>query len=228
MIKDKLRRIIHARYRVSFSKAGEDIQLRKLLNTAKGKYLDIGCFEPVTFSNTYFFYLRGWSGVVVDPNPELETLFKAQRPLDKFINKGISSEPGILKYYMLPYKMSSMNTFDYSFLEKNDLVKFIQNEIEVPLVTMKSIVQENNLLDGVDFLDVDVEGLDLEVLSSNDWELFRPKLVMVETEKSVEEDLSSDVYKLMISKDYSLLSKLVQSSSGTGNLIFVKNEFKLS
>ena len=227
MIKDKLRRFIHARYRVSFSKAGEDIQLYKLLNRAKGKYLDIGCFEPVTFSNTYFFYLRGWSGVVVDPNPKLEELFKAQRPLDKFINMGISSEPGTLNYYMLPYKMSSMNTFDYNFLEKNDLVKFIQKEIEVPIVTVKSLVEENNLLDGVDFLDVDVEGLDLEVLNSNNWEAFRPSLVMVETDKTIEEDLSGDVYKLLKSKDYTLLSKVVQSSSGTGNLIFMKNEFKL-
>lgn len=228
MIKDKLRKFIHARYRISFSKAGEDIQLYKLLNTSKGRYLDIGCFEPITFSNTYFCYLRGWSGVVVDPNPELEKLFNTHRPLDKFINKGISSEPGMLKYYMLPYSMSSMNTFDYGFLEKNDLVKFIQREIEVPIVTMKSLVEENNLLDGVDFLDVDVEGLDLEVLESNDWETFRPNLVMVETEKSIEEDLSSDVYSLLKSKDYSLLSKLVQSSSGFGNLIFVKNEFKLN
>ncbi|MFC3880874.1 FkbM family methyltransferase [Algoriphagus namhaensis] len=190
-------------------------------------YLDIGCFEPVTFSNTYFFYLRGWVGLVVDPNPSLGSLFQKIRPKDTFVNKGIGAEAGILKYYRLPQKMSSMNTFDYSFLEQNGLVKYIESEIDIPITTMKEIVEEFGNAHKLDILDVDVEGLDLEVLQSNDWEYFRPKLVMVETDSSIEEDLGGEVYNYMVSKEYSLISKLVQSSSGAGNLVFIKNEFKL-
>lgn len=225
-VKDFLRKFIDSRYRVSFSKAGEDIQLFKLFNKLQGKYLDVGCFEPITFSNTYFFYLKGWSGYVIDPNPDLAFKFPKIRPKDKFINRGISGEAGILKYYMLPPKLSSMNTFDYGFLEKNNLVTHIEREIEVPLSTLEELVEEYNLNRSIDFIDVDVEGLDLEVLKSNNWEKFRPAVVMVETDLTLAEDMSSEVTKLLEDKEYQLLAKMVQSPSGSGNLVFCKKDFK--
>lgn len=226
-VKDLLRTLIYSRYRVSFSKAGEDIQLFKLFNKLNGNYLDIGCFEPITFSNTYFFYLKGWSGYVIDPNPDLISKFATVRPKDKFINRGISASSGVLKYYMLPQKLSSMNTFDYSFLEKNNLVSKIEREIEVPLSSMEELIEEFKLSQAIDFIDVDVEGLDFEVLQSNNWELFRPPVVMVETDHSLTEDLSSPITKLLEDKEYKLLAKLVQNPNGSGNLIFCRKDFKI-
>jgi hypothetical protein len=90
-----LRKFIDSRYRVSLSKAGENIQLFKLFTKFQGQYLDIGCLEPINFSNTYFFYLKGWSGYIIDPNPDLTSKFSNVRPKDKFINRGISGEAGI-------------------------------------------------------------------------------------------------------------------------------------
>lgn len=220
--KDRIRLLINKRYRISFSKSGEDIQLYKLLGKSIGKYLDIGCFEPVTFSNTYHFYLRGWSGIVVDPNPELVDRFKSIRPNDIFINKGISHCQGFLKYYMLPKSMSSMNTFDYKFLTEKNLLDKIEKEINVPLVTIEDLVDEYKLYDKIDFMDIDVEGMDFQVLLSNNWDKFRPKLVMIETEKSIEEDLAGEVYSLMKFHNYKLLAKMVQTDNGSGNLIFSK------
>lgn len=227
-VKDLLRTLIYSRYRVSFSKAGEDIQLFKLFNKFKGGYLDIGCFEPITFSNTYFFYLKGWRGFVVDPNPDLISNFAEVRPKDRFINRGISSTSGVLKYYMLPQKMASMNTFDYSFLEKNNLVSFIEKEIEVPLSSLEELIEEFKLGNQIDFIDIDVEGLDFEVLRSNNWEKFRPPVVMVETDQPLVNDLTSNVTKLLEDKEYRLLSKLVQSSDGAGNLIYCRKDYKLN
>jgi len=221
-LKDKLRLIVNKRYRISFSKSGEDIQLYKLLGKSQGMYLDIGCFEPITYSNTYHFYLRGWSGIVVDPNPELAEKFKKIRPKDTFVNVGISQNPGILKYYMLPRKMSSMNTFDYGFLEEKNLTNYIEKEIEVPLLRVEDLVQEYKLQGKIDFMDVDVEGLDYQVLMSNDWNSFRPTIVMVETDQTIEEDMEGEVYRLMKSLKYNLLGKMVQTANGSGNLIFSK------
>jgi FkbM family methyltransferase len=219
-LKDKLRLIVNRRYRISFSKSGEDIQLYKLLGKSQGMYLDIGCFEPITYSNTYHFYLRGWSGIVVDPNPELAERFRKIRPNDTFVNVGISQNPGKLKYYMLPRKMSSMNTFDYGFLEEKKLTNYIEKEIEVPLLRVEDLVQEYKLQGKIDFMDVDVEGLDYQVLMSNDWDSFRPNIVMVETDQTIEEDMEGEVYQLMKSQKYNLLGKMVQTSDGSGNLIF--------
>lgn len=219
-VKDKLRLLVNKRYRISFSKSGEDIQLYKLLGKATGKYLDIGCYEPVSFSNTYHFYLRGWSGIVVDPNPELVERFKKIRPNDIFVNKGISQSPGTLKYYMLPKNMSSMNTFDYKFLIEKNLLDKIEKEIEVPLISIEDLVNEHKLHDKIDFMDIDVEGMDFQVLLSNNWDQFRPKLVMIETDKSIEEDIEGEVYALMKFHKYKLLAKMVQTDNGSGNLIF--------
>lgn len=74
----------------------------------------------------------------------------------------------------------------------------------------------------IDFMDIDVEGLDCQVLVSNNWDSFRPKLVKVEVDNSIGEDFESEVYKFMKFHKYKLLAKMVQTSSGSGNLIFSK------
>lgn len=219
-IKDRLRVLINKRYRISFSKSGEDIQLFKLLGKSQGMYLDVGCFEPITFSNTYHFYLRGWSGIVVDPNPELANQFKKTRPKDIFVNVGISQNPGVLKYYMLPIKLSSMNTFDYNFLKEKDLINQIEKEIDVPLVSIEDLVNEYKLHEKIDLMDIDVEGLDYQVLLSNNWDSFRPKIVLVESDNSLENDFESEIYKFMQFHKYKLIGKMIVTLNGSGNLIF--------
>ncbi|NVK52991.1 MAG: FkbM family methyltransferase [Flavobacteriaceae bacterium] len=227
-LKSRLRTWINSRYRVSFSKSGEDIQLFKLLNKFEGKYLDIGCFEPITFSNTYFFYLKGWNGYVVDPNPKVNGMFSKIRPKDTFIQRGVSSESGKMTYYMLQRNLSSMNTFNYDFLVSNNLTDFIESQIEVPICTLEELVDDYNLYNHIDFLDVDVEGLDFEVLKSNNWDKFRPSLIMVETDLSLEEDLKSPIYQLLKEKDYKILAKLVQSNTGSGNLLFSRSDYSIN
>lgn len=92
-MKNKIRELIFKRYNVSFSKSGDDIQLNKLINsTSSGVYVDIGCWHPIKASNTYFFYLRGWKGLCIDPNPELKILFEKFRPTDKFINCAVGED----------------------------------------------------------------------------------------------------------------------------------------
>jgi hypothetical protein len=72
---------------------------------------------------------------------------------------------------MLDEASSSMNTFDLDFLKKHNLENRIQKKLRIPLYTLKKILGDN-LKEGerLDFFDIDVEGLDLEVLKSNDWE----------------------------------------------------------
>jgi hypothetical protein len=70
-----------------------------------------------------------------------------------------------------------------------------------------------------------VEVLDLEVLKSNNWEKFRPAVVMVETDLTLADDMNSDITKLLEDKEYLMLAKMVQSPSGSGNLIFCRKKF---
>ena len=110
----KLKEIIYRRYRISFSNSGDDIQLLKLIGSSRpGFYLDIGCWDPIRHSNSYFFYLRGWRGICVDANPSMQPKFNKFRPNDIFINKGVGdSSKKTLDYYKLDDLKSDMNTFD--------------------------------------------------------------------------------------------------------------------
>ena len=78
---------------ISYSQFGEDLLLTHLLGykKANGFYIDVGCFKPIQFSNTFIFFQRGWSGIATDANPAFEPLWKKVRPRDKFINSGVST-----------------------------------------------------------------------------------------------------------------------------------------
>ena len=221
-IKELIRRKIYQRYNVSFSKSGEDMQLKQLLKVnRKGIYVDIGCWDPVKASNTYYFHLRGWKGVCIDPNPKMQKLFAQKRKSDIFVNSAVGSGNTTLIYYMLEDSLSSMNTLDYSFIQQHQLEDKVVAKKEIQTVSLKAIL-EQHIKDGevIDFLDIDVEGFDLEVLKSNDWERFRPKVILIETDQNLNLDLQSEVTKYLNEKYYSLIAKSVIQDN-LGNLFFI-------
>jgi FkbM family methyltransferase len=219
---DKLKRLIRKRYNISFSKSGDDIQLMKLINNnAPGVYVDIGCWHPIKASNTYFFHLRKWKGICIDPNPELKSLYDKFRPSDIFINAGIGDSQSLLKYYM--FEESSMNTFSYDFVEKQQLESKLRDTINVPVYNLKDILDKNlKENDRLDFFDIDVEGLDLEVLKTNDWNKYRPKVVVVESDISIKQDVKSEITEYLELQNYRLIGKS-NINGDLGNLFFLSN-----
>lgn len=226
-IKQKIREIIYRRYPISFAKSGDDIQLYKLIKkTTPGVYVDIGCWHPVKASNTYFFYLRGWKGICIDPNLELKSIFKKYRKEDIFINAAISNSNETLKYYSLNEAFDSMNTLNIDFLKSRNLESQIKTIIEIPSYTLKSILDQNLLsTDRLDFFDIDVEGFDIEVLKSNDWEKYRPKIIMIESNLRINEDINSDITTFLNEKNYRLIAKTIIEGN-LGNLFFIDENLK--
>lgn len=226
IFKQRLKEIIYRRYNISFSKSGDDIQLRKLINkVTPGTYVDIGCWDPVKASNTYYFSIRNWKGICIDPNPMIADYFQKMRPNDIFINKGISaSSTKSLPYYMLDKDLkSSMNTFDKSFIEDQGLTHKIAKTIDVPTVRLDTLLDKYITVDDrLDFFDVDVEGYDLEVLKTNNWEKYRPKVIMVESVATINEDLVSEITDFLKSKAYTLTGKSLVNK-GLGNIYYLDN-----
>ena len=217
-----LREYIFRRFNVSFSKAGDDIQLMKLINQhTPGTYVDVGCWHPKKASNTYHFYVRNWRGICIDPNPELAPLYQKFRPKDTFINCGIGQSDESLDYFMLDDNASSMNTFDFEFIKKHQLEGRIKKTLQIPLYPLSDVL-EKNLRPGerLDFFDIDVEGLDLSVLKTNDWNRFRPKVVVVETNFSIDQDITSEVVTYLASNDYDLVGKSIINGN-LGNLFLI-------
>ena len=222
MILNALKTIIRRRYNISFSKSGDDIQLMKLINKTKpGTYVDIGCCHPVKASNSYYFSLSGWKGLCIDPNPDLEPLYKTFRPKDYFINTAIRESNTNLDYYFL--EESSMNTVILDSIKKDNLEDKIIKKTKIPVYSLKDIfgkyLTEN---DRLDFFDVDAEGYDLEILKTNDWKKHRPRIVVKESDVNLKSDITSEIVKYLELQDYKLLGKSIINGD-LGNLFLVSN-----
>lgn len=173
-----------------FSQDGEDLILNRLLGgQAKGFYVDVGAHHPVRFSNTYLFYRRGWHGINIDAMPDSMIKFNKVRPHDINIECGVAGIPGQLMYYR--FNEPALNTFDSTEANfKNKSPYHLLDTIEVTVKRLDELLAQYLPADQkIDFLSVDVEGKDEEVLRSNDWERYRPRFVLAET-------LRTDMLKL--------------------------------
>lgn len=164
-----------------YSQEGEDIVIdRYFQHKTKGFYVEVGAHHPFRFSNTYRFYRRGWRGVCIEPLLSCKKLFAKYRPNDIFINKGVGSSKNKLDYYM--FNESALNTFDPIIVEKlknHKKYKVISIQ-KVELEPLESILS-NIGIDNIDFISIDVEGLDFEVIKSLDWYKYRPTLIIMES-----------------------------------------------
>jgi FkbM family methyltransferase len=179
-----------------------------------GFYVDVGAHQPVRFSNTYFFYRRGWCGVNIDAMPGSMAKFRRKRPRDICLEAGIARQPGEMIYYM--FNEPALNSFDPTLASSRNGSKGIYKIIGTKRIVMRTLasVLDESLPAGqqIDFLSVDVEGLDYDVLLSNDWVKFRPTAVVAEAFGSSLEDLvSNQVSVFLRGQGYKLVAKSIHS-----------------
>jgi FkbM family methyltransferase len=165
----------------SYSQEGEDLILRRVFEKRDtGFYVDVGAHHPVRFSNTYWFYRRGWRGINIDATPGSMTLFRKVRPRDINLELAIADGSRNLKLYL--FNEPALNTFDASLArERNQGIYRIVGEQEMTSQSLADVFK-SHMPEGLapTFLTIDVEGLDLDVLKSNDWSRFRPEVVLLE------------------------------------------------
>lgn len=180
----------------------------------KGFYVDVGAHHPRRFSNTNLFYRRGWRGINIDANPKFLKSFNQERKRDININSGVGQKEGFLSYYS--FNEPALNTFSRELAklrEANSTHYCVEETLEIEVLPLK-VILEKNLPPGqkIDFISVDVEGLDEEVLGSNDWNQFRPRVVVFEV---LESDLAQihqlPVVKMLQSNGYIFYAKCVNS-----------------
>ena len=195
--------------RKSYSQEGEDLVVDRMVEGKKnGFYIDVGAHHPYRYSNTYLFYKKGWKGVNIDPLPGLKTLFRLRRPRDTFVEMGVSLKPSRLTYFA--FNEPALNTFDaaLAFKRNGDKTCKLIARNEVMTDTLASILKSINCPTDIDLLSVDVEGLDLEVLQSNDWTTFNPKIIIVECLASDLVRLPEDpIYLYLVNLSYKMIAK---------------------
>jgi FkbM family methyltransferase len=177
---EKFRNSFNRRY---YSQCGEDAIVKyifQLRNVDQPSYIDIGAHHPYLLSNTAYFYERGCRGINIEANPNLINEFLVHRPKDINLNVGISGKKGEQDFFIL--SDPTLSTFSEAEAQKmSEAGRFRIVEVKkIALETTENILSKyrNNVFP--DFLSLDVEGLDLEILQSIDFQKYWPKVVCVE------------------------------------------------
>jgi FkbM family methyltransferase len=186
------------RPKISYSQCGEDLIVDFIFMWIGRKnitYLDIGTNDPIKLNNTYFFYKKHCRGVLVEPDPRLFRKIKRRRSGDICLNAGVGTGAGsdITFYLMQP------DTLSTSSPEKaKEYIKLgvkLKSEFKVPLININAVIENHFGSLAPDYLSVDVEGLDFEIIKSLDLSKYRPVAICAETltytnnnsEKKIEE-----------------------------------------
>jgi FkbM family methyltransferase len=166
---------------VSYAQNGEDVVLARAFEPDHvGFYVDIGASDPQVDSVTKHFYDRGWRGVNVEPAELAVAELRRQRPRDVNLGIGVGAEPGAMSFYELPLEMTGCSTFSAEIAEEYREGGWEPTRRTVEVVTLAALCAEHVGDRVIDFLKIDVEGNEADVIASADFTRFRPRILIVE------------------------------------------------
>jgi FkbM family methyltransferase len=203
----RLRHRLKEGARISYAQCGEDLIIQYVfsaLGRQAIRYLDIGAHHPSYLSNTYYFYTRGHRGVCVEPDASLLGAFRKDRPDDTLLSIGIAAQEGQADFFVMT--TPTLNTFSRAEAER--FASYGKQKIErVEQVRIRNIndVMVENFGGAPDLLSLDVEGLDLEILHSLDFDRHAPDVCCVETLSYTEDRTErklTEIIDLMLAHGY--------------------------
>jgi FkbM family methyltransferase len=201
---------------LTFSQEGEDLILMRIFaGRSKGFFVDVGAYHPFRFSNTFLFYNAGWRGINVDATPGSMQAFEKFRPEDTNIECFVGN-PGSEKL-LTQYNEPALNTAAQAVLESRALPASRYWAVSTSAVhprSLSSILDEYKPTDiSIDFLNLDVEGSEQEVLESNDWSRYRPEVVVIEQlSTDVSESMHHPTTAFLRERGYRLIAKAFNST----------------
>lgn len=165
---------------LSYAQNYEDLHLARVFgDQPEGFYIDVGAGHPVHSNVSYLFYLRGWSGITVEPNPWLAQLSEAVRPRDRRIDSLLGAAEGQAIYHLVEGFHGLSTTVEANARAARQEFNRPVKSFPVPVTTLRKLCGQHAPKQ-IDFLKIDVEGAEQVVLEGNDWARFRPKLIMAE------------------------------------------------
>jgi FkbM family methyltransferase len=166
----------------------QDSVIDKLFNHKKnGFFVDIGANSPIRGNNTYFFEKnRNWSGIAIDPLPKYIKEWAKERKKTKFVSVACGNREGKIKFVVINSNQGGwedMLSASRKNVRKEDLL-YPHKTITVPIKTLNSILTEGNIK-SIDFISIDVEGGETDVLFGLDLVKYKPTLILLENTKNI-------------------------------------------
>ena len=209
----------------SYAMDGEDLAIQEHIKiTEKGFYVDIGAHHPIQRNNTNLLFINGWVGINIDVNQFSIDLFNYLRPQDLNILTAISDKEGEVTFYYQK-EFSQLNTTDKKVA--NQHFHGVFKERQVKSQSIQNILDNSKYKNKkIDFLNIDIEGAEMKVLKSLNFEAYDPSVICVEIlgyrefnkeqrEVKIKED---EIYKFLLNKKY----QKVWSGSSYCSHLFVK------
>jgi FkbM family methyltransferase len=211
--------------RVSYSQCGEDLIVNYIFGL-RGinfpTYLDIGANDPYFLSNTAFFYRKGCRGINIEANPQLIAKLRRHRRKDINLNLGVGITEGEMDFYILSDPtLSSFSKEEVSLSTASGKIR-ITDVKKIKLTTVEKIIDEYNHGKFPDFLSIDVEGMDQEILHAIPFNRYWPKIICAEAAAYSPigaGERKNELINFLVSKGY------YEYANTNLNAIMVKNEF---
>ena len=210
----------------TYAMDGEDLAIENFVEKKeKGFYVDIGAHHPIQRNNTNLLFQKGWEGINIDINEFSIDLFNFLRPNDINLQIAVSDQEGEISFYYQK-KFSQLNTTDKKTANYHFNGKFKEKIIKCKPI--KNILDESKFRNKkIDVLKIDVEGAEMKVLETLNFEVYNPSLICIEIlgyrhldKKDKEIKIKKDkIYYFLVEKGY----KKVWSGSSFCSHLFVKN-----
>ena len=191
--------------RKSYSQCGEDLFITKYMkkkNITKGIYVDLGAFHPIKYNNTFLLFKGGWSGTNIDLNQTAIDYFNIIRPNDINVCCAISNKDKKVRVFMNSI-FSPLNSISKDHAKKFNFESRNRLSYVVKAKKFNSIIKKK-----IDFLNIDIEGLDYIVLKTINLKYFNPKLICIEILNK--EDFEK-VRDYLLKLDYFFIKKKINS-----------------
>ena len=196
--------------RLAYSHWGVDLIITKLLNSKnKGIYIDVGCHHPFLNNHSYLLYKSGWVGINIDIDYNSIDMFNFFRKSDVNIQTAVTDHKGEVDLFFY-HNRAAKNTISKEFGLNAKEKKKINSD------TLNNIIENSKFKNSkIDFVSIDVEGNEMNVLNGFNLKKYKPKLILLEFilpnkkefyEKDINEITNSEVYKFLIKNEYKLIN----------------------
>ena len=195
--------------RKSYAMDGEDTAINVFnKKTEKGFYVDIGAHHPIQRNNTHLLFKKGWEGINIDVNKFSIDLFNFLRPRDLNLQIAVSDKEGEISFFFQK-KFSQLNTTDKEVAKENFQGNF--QEKKVKCQTIQNILDNSKFKNKkIDFLNIDVEGAEMKVLNTLNFEIYNPSLICIEilgyrqmqSEQREKEIKNNEIFKFLVNQGY--------------------------